>query len=546
MYTVRSILYILADVESRGIVQAYMDTVIIGNNIDDVFIGEVVQFQSKHSGLFGIVMNIEPNEVKIVLLKGEYKLLKSGDYIYRTHKFTETKSGFGVLGRVCDPMGDCLNKHELGGMKYLIDELFNLVYVKTERNAPNIIEREPVTVPVFTGINAIDTLIPIGAGQRELIVGDLGTGKTTLAITFIMNQRRVNDTIWRKVENIFFTYKHLYFIPSVYVVVGGKRSEQSRIKRLLEKNGVLEYTTMIFTSADSMPGAQYLAPYSGCAIGEWYRDNGYRALVVYDDLSNHATAYRQLSLLLRRPPGREAYPGDIFYIHARLLERAAQLNKNIGGGSLTAFPIVTTKAGDISGYIPTNVISITDGQIVLNLKLANQGLWPAIDLNTSVSRIGSNAQVPALKSISKLVKVEYSLYRRYAGVEKLGGDIPANIVGYINRGKKMVNFFTQEVYETDGLYKQVLILFSLVSGYSDTVLPEVIQYYFSILQDNTLLDQYLDSNLSWIIHRTYLIETVLRCLDFKLIEKQLITIYKKFIIFWNLYFNKLTLNFKMK
>jgi proton translocating ATP synthase F1 alpha subunit len=516
----------------QGVVGSYMDSIIVGLNLDRAFVGEVVQFKSRNSDLLGMVMDLEPTSVKIVLIHGNEKELKAGDEIYRTYKATETKAGFGILGRIVDPLGNCFNRKELDDTKYFLDELFNIKTVKMEKNAPSIIEREPVRTPVLTGINAIDTLIPIGAGQRELILGDQGTGKTAMSVTIILNQKRINNNMWREIEKFTITNKHIFFIPCVFVVVGGKRSEQARMKKLLEKQGALYYTSLVFTSADIMPGLQYLAPYAGCAVGEWFRDNGYRALIVYDDSTNHATAYRQLSLLLRRPPGREAYPGDIFYVHAKLLERAAQMSRDMGGGSLTASPIVTTKAGDISGYIPTNIISITDGQIFLSTKLANQGLFPAIDLNLSVSRVGSDAQAPAMKAVSKQVKVDYSMYRSYAGVEKLGGDIPSNILGYINRGKKLVNFFTQDLYETCSLYRQVFSLYTLSEGFADNVQSDLIKYFFDLLFDETLSVQYLAAEKAWYIYGAEDINKAMRVFELDVLKEEWDVVLKDFRNLW--------------
>jgi proton translocating ATP synthase F1 alpha subunit len=527
----------------QGIVGSYMDSIIVGYNLDRVFVGEVVQFKSHNSNLLGMVMDLEPTSVKIVLINGNEKELKAGDVIYRTYKPTETKAGFGILGRIVDPLGNCFNRKELDDTRFLLDELFNITTVKMEKNAPSIIQREPVRTPVLTGINAIDTLIPIGAGQRELILGDQGTGKTAMAITIILNQKRINTTMWREIEEETEIEKNMFFVPCIFVVIGGKRSEQARMKKLLEKQGALYYTSLVFTSADVMPGQQYLSPYAGCAIGEWFRDNGYRALIVYDDLTNHATAYRQLSLLLRRPPGREAYPGDIFYVHAKLLERASQMSRDMGGGSLTAFPIVTTKAGDISGYIPTNVISITDGQVFLTTKLANQGMFPAIDLNLSVSRVGSDAQAPAMKAVSKQVKVDYSMYRTYAGIEKLGGDIPASILGYINRGKKLVNFFTQDLYETCSLYRQVFSLYALSSGFTDTVQSELIKYYFDLLFDETLSVQYLTADTAWYIYGAEEINKAMRVFELESLKDKWDEVLKGFRDLWETGFASGAANF---
>jgi len=436
-----------------------------------------------------------------------------------------------LLGRIVDPLGYCLNRKDLDDNSYLLNELFNVRNINIERDAPSIIQREPVRTPLLTGINAVDTLIPVGCGQRELILGDLGTGKTSMALTTIMNQKTLNNSMWRIVEQHTISNKHIFFVPCIYVVVGGKRSEQSRIKKLLEKYDALSYTVIVFTSADNVPALQYFAPYAGSSIGEYFRDAGYRSLAIYDDLTNHAQAYRQLSLLLRRPPGREAYPGDIFYIHSRLLERAAQMSRQFGGGSLTALPIVTTKAGDISGYIPTNVISITDGQIFLSSKLANQGLFPAIDLNLSVSRVGSDAQVPALKAVSKKIRIDYSIYRTYAGIEKLGGDVDPTILNFIGRGKKIVIFFKQDLYNTCPLYRQVLSLFALSRGYLDSVKVEFVQYYFNLLFDASLAIQYLGDN-AWLIFSAARLEYIMKNTELVVFEPYWETILEVFNKVW--------------
>ena len=503
----------------KGYVYSYIDSIIVGYNLDRVFIGEILQFIDEKSELLGVVMDIEPTHVKIVLVHGNDKALKAGDLILRTYKAAETKGGFSTLGRIVDPFGNCFNRKELDDYKYFLDDLFNTKIVKMEIPAPGIIEREPVRTPVLTGLNAIDTLIPIGAGQRELILGDQGTGKTSMAVTIVINQNRFNNNFWRDIEKENIINKHIFYIPCIYVVVGGKRSEQARMKKLLEKKEAFYYTSLVFTSADIMPGLQYFSTNGGCAIGEWFRNNGYRAIIVYDDLTNHATAYRQLSLLLRRPPGREAYPGDIFYVHAKLLERAAQMNRANGGGSLTALPIVTTKAGDISGYIPTNVISITDGQVFLTTKLANQGIFPAIDLNLSVSRVGSDAQAPSMKMVSRQVKVDYSMYRTYSGVEKLGGDIPSNILGYINRGKKLISFFTQDLYETCSLYKQVFSLYALSGGYTDRIQSDLIKYYLDLLFDDKLCIEYLNPVKAWYIYATNDIDKAMRVFELDVLKE---------------------------
>lgn len=505
-----------------GKIRTIADTIIIAEGLDRVFIGEVVSFKHERSSTLGLVLNIEEDIVKIALIAGSEKSICAGDLIYRTYKFAETKAGFGLIGRIVSPLGVCLNKADLDEDKLVLDELFNVRYTPMEQNAPGIIDREPVRTPVQTGLNAIDSLLPIGGGQRELIIGDLGAGKTSLGLTIVLNQRSRNNNFWREVEKVLITHRHSLFVPCIYVIVGGKRSEASRISRLLTKTGAFEYTTVVFTSADDLAAIQYLAPFAGAAIGEWFRDTGYKAVVIYDELLNHAAAYRQVSLLLRRPPGREAFPGDIFYLHARLLERAAQLNRKRGGGALTAFPLVETKAGDISAYIPTNIISITDGQIFLSSKLGNSGVKPAIDLNLSVSRVGSDAQYYAMKFISKRVRVTYGMYRTYAGIEKMSSDIDPLIMSFINRGKKLLEYFKQELYETDSLYKQIVCLYTIAEGYLDDVDNSLVKFYFNLMFQMSIAGRYLSKpEYYYLIARPDMMNTLVMTIDFKIIKPKL-------------------------
>jgi len=502
-----------------GVVKSLCDAIIVAEGLDRVFISEVVTIKHQKSDLLGMVLNIEGKITKIALIYGSEKEIRAGDGIWKTNKPVETKAGFGLIGRVVNPLGYCLNKGDIDPKAYAMQEMLNIKNVKVETDAPGIIAREPVRRQLHTGINAVDAMLPIGAGQRELVIGDLGSGKTTLVITVVLNQRLKNLHFWRSVEKSLVTQKHGLFLPCVYVVVGGRRSEMARIKRVLQIRGAMDYTVVVFTSADDLAALQYLAPYSGCAIGEWFRNNGYRALVVYDDLSIHAQAYRQVSLLLRRPPGREAYPGDIFYLHSKLLERAAQLKRNRGGGALTALPVVETKAGDISAYIPTNVISITDGQIFLSSKLANQGIRPAVDLNLSVSRVGSDAQPSILKYVSKKTKLDYAVYRSFAAVEKISGDIDPSILAYINRGKKIVSFFNQEVYSTDTLYQQVVCLHAISSGYLDNVNANLVGYFFNLLFDLELSYTYLSFDALMFLRNRRRLEVLCQNFDFQSIEE---------------------------
>lgn len=504
-----------------GVVKSLCDAIIVAEGLDRVFIGEVVTIKHQKSDLLGMVLNIEGKITKIALIYGSEKEIRAGDGIWKTNKPVETKGGFGLIGRVVNPLGYCLNKGDLDTKEYALQEMLNIKNVKVETDAPGIIAREPVRRQLHTGINAVDAMLPIGAGQRELVIGDLGSGKTTLVITVILNQKNKNTHFWRSVEKALVTQRQGLFLPCVYVVVGGRRSEMARIKRVLQVKGAMDYTVVVFTSADDLAALQYLSPYAGCAVGEWFRNNGYRALVVYDDLSIHAQAYRQVSLLLRRPPGREAYPGDIFYLHSKLLERAAQLKRNRGGGALTALPVVETKAGDISAYIPTNVISITDGQIFLSSKLANQGIRPAVDLNLSVSRVGSDAQPSILKYVSKKTKLDYAVYRSFSGIEKISGDIDPSILAFINRGKKIVAFFNQEVYATDTLYQQVVCLHAISSGYLDKVNANLVGYFFNLLFDLELSYTYLSFDLLMFLRNRRRLEVICQNFDFQSIEEKI-------------------------
>jgi proton translocating ATP synthase F1 alpha subunit len=511
-------------IESKkvGIVKSLYDAVVIAEGLDRAFIGEVVKLKNEKSDILGTVLNIEGNITKIALIYGSEKEIRAGDEIWKTNKSVETKAGFGVLGRVVNPLGYCLNADDFDTVRYTKQESLNVKMVNVEQDAPGIIKREPVRTAVHTGLNAVDAMLPIGAGQRELVIGDLGTGKTTLVLTVILNQRFKNDTFWRDVEKVLVTDKHSLFIPCVYVVVGGRRSEMARVKRLLQVTGAFDYTVAVFTSADDLAALQHIAPSAGCAIGEWFRDHGYKAIVVYDDLSIHAQAYRQVSLLLRRPPGREAYPGDIFYVHSRLLERAAQMKRSYGGGALTALPVVETKAGDISGYIPTNVISITDGQIFLSSKLANQGIRPAVDLNLSVSRVGSDAQPSMLKEVSKRTKLDYAMFRSFQSLEKISGDLDPSIMAYIQKGKKIVSYFNQDVYKTEMLYKQIVCLFAISAGYLDRVSPAMVNYFFNLLFDLELSYTYLQSDLVVLLSGKKRLEILCQNYDFSAIDQMII------------------------
>jgi F-type H+-transporting ATPase subunit alpha len=481
---------------SIGKILSIQDSVIIATGLENVFVGEVVKFKSQETNLLGQVLNLEKNQVRIVMINGKQTSLQANDFVYRTFKDVKTKSGYGILGRVVSPLGDCYNEEDFDELDFLFHDISLIEEVSVEVPSPGIIQREPVKVPFMTGVNVLDTLIPIGCGQRELIIGDHNTGKTSLAITSILNQNLINNVIhkkWRDLEKEIKIDKHSNLIVCVYVTIGTRRSEGARLKKILEKRGALNYTAIVYTHADQPAALQFLAPYAGCAIAEWFRDRGYRSIVVYDDLSSHAVAYRQMSLLLKRPPGREAYPGDVFYVHSRLLERASQLHRNKGGGSLTALPIIETKGGDISSYIPTNVISITDGQIFLSSHFANQGFRPAVNVGLSVSRVGGSAQYQSMNGLGKKVKASYSLYKTYEGVEKLGGDVDPIVLSYLTRGKRINVLFQQALYDTMRLYQQVVCLFAIVEGYVDEVDLACVNSFFSLLFNRKLAGKYLDS-----------------------------------------------------
>jgi len=491
--------------ETSGKIISIQDNIIIADGLSSSFLGEVVKFKTPGSELIGQVLNLEKNLVRIVIIKGSQTEIKSGDSIHRTFKDARTKVGFGILGKLVSPLGDIINEEDYEKKDIIYSEITGMDYSPVEKNAPGIIEREPVRIPFLTGINAVDCFIPIGCGQRELIIGDHGTGKTSFAVTTIINQRKTNNILnakWRYAENNIVSedeishgysllYKHSSFIPCIYVGVGQKRSEIARIKRLLENTKAIEFTIMVFTSSDEPASVQYIAPYAGCTIGEWYRDNGYKAVVIYDDLSQHAVAYRQMSLLLRRPPGREAYPGDVFYVHSKLLERASQMHRNLGGGSLTALPIIETRGGDISAYIPTNVISITDGQLFLSTELSNKGVRPAINIGLSVSRVGSSAQTLLMRDLSRKLKGNYSFYNTYRGVDKLGGDLDPIIMSYIQRGLRIDEFFKQGLYQPFTYIKQVVGIFCLVNGLVDTIDAKYIDIFFNFLFSNEFSEKYI-------------------------------------------------------
>ena len=407
--------------------------------------GEMVEFKS---GVKGMALNLETDNVGIVVL-GNDREIQEGDKVKRTGSIVDVPIGDGLLGRVVDALGNPID----GAGPIQSDQR-----KRVELKAPGIIPRKSVHEPMMTGLKSVDSLVPIGRGQRELIIGDRQTGKTAIAIDCIINQGsafKANDVT-----------KSLYCI---YCAVGQKRSTVANIVRVLQLHGSMDYSCVIAATASEAAPLQFLAPYSGCAIGEYFRDNGKHALIIYDDLSKQAVAYRQMSLLLRRPPGREAYPGDVFYLHSRLLERAAKMNETHGAGSLTALPVIETQAGDVSAYIPTNVISITDGQIFLETELFYKGIRPAINVGLSVSRVGSAAQIKAMKQVSGTMKLDLAQYREVAAFAQFGSDLDAATQQLLNRGEKLTELLKQRQYVPMVAEEQVCVLYAGVRGYLDKI-----------------------------------------------------------------------------
>jgi F-type H+-transporting ATPase subunit alpha len=433
-----------AQVSEVGQVLSVGDGIARVYGLDNVQAGELVEFPG---GVKGMALNLESDNVGAVIF-GNDSGIKEGDTVKRTGAIVDTPVGKGLLGRVLDALGTP------------IDGKGDLTNVAERRRvdvkAPGIIPRKSVSEPMQTGLKAIDSLIPIGRGQRELIIGDRQTGKTAVAIDAIINQRNINK------DNNEST--KLYCI---YVAIGQKRSTVAQIVKTLEDAGAMEYTIVVAATASEPAPLQYLAPFTGCAMGEWFRDNGMHALIIYDDLSKQAVAYRQMSLLLRRPPGREAYPGDVFYLHSRLLERAAKMNDAHGGGSLTALPVIETQANDVSAYIPTNVISITDGQIFLETDLFFQGIRPAVNVGISVSRVGSSAQIKAMKQVAGSIKLELAQYREMAAFAQFGSDLDASTQKLLNRGARLTELLKQPQFSPLPVEEEVISLYAGVRGYLD-------------------------------------------------------------------------------
>ncbi|MEK9917784.1 MAG: F0F1 ATP synthase subunit alpha [Pelagibacteraceae bacterium] len=449
-----------AEVSEIGKVLSVGDGIARVFGLDNVQAGEMVEFED---GSKGMALNLENENVGVVIF-GDDRKITEGSTVKRTGAIVDAPVGKELLGRVLDGLGNPID-----GKGNLSDKIERK---RVEVKAPGIIPRKSVSEPMQTGLKAIDTLIPVGRGQRELIIGDRQTGKTAVAIDTIINQKAVNESNDEK--------KKLYCI---YVAIGQKRSTVAQIVKTLEDAGAMKYTTVVAATASDSAPLQFLAPYTGCTIGEYFRDNGMHALIIYDDLSKQAVAYRQMSLLLRRPPGREAYPGDVFYLHSRLLERAAKLNDANGGGSLTALPIIETQAGDVSAYIPTNVISITDGQIFLETQLFNQGIRPAVNVGLSVSRVGSAAQTKAMKKVAGSIKLELAQYREMAAFAQFGSDLDAATQKLLNRGAKLTELLKQNQYSPLTVAEQVISVFTGVRGYLDDVdLSKVKEFETGIIE----------------------------------------------------------------
>ncbi|HIA84128.1 MAG TPA: F0F1 ATP synthase subunit alpha [Candidatus Marinimicrobia bacterium] len=449
------------DVSEVGEVLEVGDGVARVSGLENVMSSELVELPN---GVFGMALNLEADNVGLVLF-GESRLVKEGDLAKRTGRVVEVPVGKAMLGRVVNPLGQAIDgKGPINTNDHL----------PIERKALGVMARSPVNQPLQTGIKAVDSMIPIGRGQRELIIGDRQTGKTAVAIDAIINQKNTHDGD----EPVY----------CIYVAIGQKASTVATIVAELEANGAMEYTTVVAASASDPAPLQYIAPYSGCAMGEHFRDNGQHALIVYDDLSKQAVAYRQMSLVLRRPPGREAYPGDVFYLHSRLLERASKLADDLGGGSLTALPIIETQEGDVSAYIPTNVISITDGQIYLEKNLFNSGVRPAIDVGISVSRVGGNAQIKAMKKVAGTLRLDLAQYRELEAFAKFGSDLDKNTQAQLTRGERMVEILKQDQYTPVNVEKQVAVIFAASKGYIDGVDVDKVAEYESGLFD------YLEAN----------------------------------------------------
>jgi len=425
------------DVSEVGSVVAVGDGIAKVHGVDKTMAGEMLEFPH---GVFGIALNLDEDSVGAVLL-GEYHMIKEGDLVKRTGRIISVPVGPEMVGRVVDSLGQPVD-----GKGPIVTKQFAPI----ERIAPGVVDRSPVKEPLQTGLKAIDSMVPIGRGQRELIIGDRQTGKTAIAVDTIINQKGQE-------------------VICIYNAIGQKQSTIAQVVKTLEEAGAMEYTIVVAAGASDPAPMLYISPYSACTMGEYFRDKGQHALLIYDDLSKHAQAYREISLLLRRPPGREAYPGDVFYLHSRLLERAAKLRKEIGGGSLTALPIIETQAGDLSAYIPTNVISITDGQIFLETDLFHQGVRPAINVGNSVSRVGGSAQVKAMRQVAGTLRLDMAQFRELAAFAQFGSDLDKGTQAQLNRGRRLVEVLKQPQYQPIPVEKQVLLIFAGTNGFLDAV-----------------------------------------------------------------------------
>jgi len=444
------------DLSEIGYVLSIGDGIAQVSGLDGVEENEMVEFES---GLKGMAINLEENSVAVVVF-GSDENIKEGDVVRRTGKIVSVPVGKELLGRVVNALGEPIDG--LGAVNAKN-------YSNAEVKAPGIIERRSVHEPVQTGLKIIDALTPIGRGQRELIIGDRQTGKTSIILDTIINQKHINDNAKSEKEKLY----------CIYVSIGQKRSTVAQVVKTLKDFGAMDYTIVVAATASESAPLQYIAPYSGCAMGEYFRDNGMHAIIFYDDLSKQATAYRQMSLLIRRPPGREAYPGDVFYLHSRLLERAAKLSDDKGGGSLTAMPVIETQAGDVSAYIPTNVISITDGQIFLETDLFYQGIRPAVNVGISVSRVGSAAQIKAMKQVAGTMKLDLAQYREMAAFAQFSSDLDASTKKLLERGARLTELLKQPVYHPLPVENQVVAIYAGVNGFLDSVPTDKVKEFES-------------------------------------------------------------------
>tara|TARA_B100002052_G_scaffold55468_1_gene48658 strand:- start:2918 stop:4453 length:1536 start_codon:yes stop_codon:yes gene_type:complete len=451
-----------AEVTEIGKVLSVGDGIARVYGLDEIKAGEMVEFDG---GIAGMALNLEKDNVGVVIF-GSDKDIKEGDTVKRTGAIVDVPTGKGLLGRVVDALGNPIDGK--GPLK-------NVTRTRVETKAPGIMPRQSVNEPMQTGLKAIDSLIPIGRGQRELIIGDRQTGKTAIAIDTFLNQKAVNDAAGKDDTKKLFC---------IYVAVGQKRSTVAQIVKTLEENGALDYSIIVAATASDPAPMQFLAPYSAASMGEYFRDNGMHAVIVYDDLSKQAVAYRQMSLLLRRPPGREAYPGDVFYLHSRLLERAAKMNKDNGSGSLTALPVIETQGGDVSAFIPTNVISITDGQIFLETELFYKGVRPAVNVGLSVSRVGSAAQIKAMKQVAGTIKLDLAQYREMAAFAQFASDLDASTRQLLARGERLTELLKQSQYDPLAVEEQVAVIFAGVNGYLDKIsVSQIGDFERSLLQN---------------------------------------------------------------